>query len=79
MTKEKYSEQERRRQAYLRLYTPLWPSESVQLPVSDVKKREDDLVIKKFYESLLRERLLKDPKAIEHLKELQKQYPDSEN
>jgi hypothetical protein len=49
------------------------------LPVSDVKKREDDLVIKKFYESLLRERLLKDPKAIEHLKELQKQYPDSEN
>lgn len=44
-----------------------------------LKKRESELAIKKFYESLLRERLLKDPKAIEHLKELQKQYPDSEN
>ncbi|MFD1126276.1 hypothetical protein ACFQ22_13085 [Lentilactobacillus raoultii] len=78
--KKKYTEQELKDihlQTYLRLHTPLWPSESVQLPVSHFKKQEDDLSVKKFYESLLKEGLLKDPKAIEHLKELQKKYPDN--
>lgn len=70
------NEAERRRQAKLRLETPLWPSESVQLPISDVKKREDDLVVKRFYESLLKKGRLNHPEDIKRLKELQDKYPN---